>query len=122
MQYLKKFNSQPLAPQARIGKQLVSLMPAIRKAFDLVADGIVDLSIENECLKNKIGSYDEKWLQESKDRLLKQIIIERTANLFTSGIKKTDGKASNKCLIYLIQIYGNQKLTTSFPKEINYRI
>ena len=88
MQYLKDFNSQPLATQARIGEQLVSLIPAIRKTFDLVGDGIIDLSTVNECWKNKIGSYDEKWLQESKDRLLKQIDYERTAKLVMSRMKK----------------------------------
>ena len=41
---LKKFNSQPLATQAREGEQLVSIMPAIKKAFDLMGDDIVELS------------------------------------------------------------------------------
>ena len=30
-----------------------------------MGDDIVDLSTENETLKIKIGSYDEKWLEES---------------------------------------------------------
>ena len=48
------------------GAQLVAMMPAIKKAFNLLGDNIVDLSTENNALKNKIGDYDEKWLQESK--------------------------------------------------------
>ena len=36
-------------------------------------DDIVELHTENESLKNKIGSYDEKWLEETKARLLQQI-------------------------------------------------
>ena len=40
-------------------------MPAIKKAFDILDDDIVELSTENESLKNKIDSYDEKWLDES---------------------------------------------------------
>ena len=35
-------------------------MPAVNKAFDLMGDDIVDLSTENEFLKNKTGSDDEK--------------------------------------------------------------
>ena len=46
-------------------------MPAIKKAFDLMGDAIVELSTENETLKNQIGDYDEKWLEESKAKLLK---------------------------------------------------
>ena len=48
---------------------------------------IVELSTENEALKNKIGSYDEKWLQEPKEKLLKQIDGDNRANLFNSRIK-----------------------------------
>ena len=49
------------------------MMPAFKKAFNLMGDDIVELSTENETLKNKIGSYDEKLLEESKAKLLKQI-------------------------------------------------
>ena len=31
------------------------MMPAIRKAFDLMGDDIVELSTETDALKNKIG-------------------------------------------------------------------
>ena len=61
---LKEFNSRSLQTQAKKGEQLVSLMPSIKKAFNLLGDDIVDLSTENDALKNKIGDYDEKWLQE----------------------------------------------------------
>ena len=67
-------------------------MPAIKKAFDLICDDIVDLSTENETLKNQIGDYDQKWLEESKAKLLKQIDDEKRANLIMSRMKKTDGK------------------------------
>ena len=42
------------------------MMPAIRKAFNLKGDDIVELHAENETLKNKIGSYDKKRPEESK--------------------------------------------------------
>ena len=63
-------------------------MPAIKKAFNLLGDNIVQLSTENDALKNKIGSFDEKWLEESKNKMLKEIDDEKRANLFMSRMKK----------------------------------
>ena len=63
-------------------------MPAFKKAFDLMGDDIVDLHTENETLKNQIGDYDQKWLEESKAKLLKQIDDEKRANLIMLRIKK----------------------------------
>ena len=86
---LKEFNSQFLTTQAKKKReQLVSMMPAIKKAFDLLGDNIVDLSAENDALKNKIGSYDENWLEESKNQMLKQIDDEKRANLIMFRMKK----------------------------------
>ena len=79
IQDLKEFSSQSLTTQAKKGEQLVSMMPAIKKAFNLLGDDIVELSVENESLKNQIGDYDKKWLQESKTKLLKEIDIEKRA-------------------------------------------
>ena len=88
VQDLKEFNSQSLSTQAKKGEHLVSMMPAIKKAFNLLGDDIVELSTENEALKNKNGSHDEKWLEESKAKLLKQIADEKRANLIMSSMKK----------------------------------
>ena len=77
IQDLKEFKRQSLTTQATKGEQLVSMMPANKKAFYLLGDDIVDLSTENDALKNKIGSYDEKWLEESKHKMLKQIDDEK---------------------------------------------
>ena len=88
IQDLKDFNSQSLSTKAAKGEQLVSMIPAIKKAFNLLGDDIVDLSTENDALKNKIGDYDEKWLQESKAKLLKDIDDKKRANLIMSRMKK----------------------------------
>ena len=64
------------------------MMPAIKKPFNLLGDDIVELSTENDALKNKIGSYDEIWLEEPKAMLLKQIDDEKRANLIMSRMKK----------------------------------
>ena len=50
-QNLKEFNSQSLATQVKEAEQLVSMMPAIKKAFDLMGDDIVDLSTKKRCFK-----------------------------------------------------------------------
>ena len=88
IQDLKDFNQQSLSTRAKKGEQLVSMMPAIKEAFTLMGNDIVDLSTENDALKEKIGDYDEKWLQESKEKLLKDIDDEKRANLIMSRMKK----------------------------------
>ena len=60
VQDLKEFNQQSLTAQAKKGEQLVLMMPAIKKAFNLMGDDIVELHTENEALKNQIGDYDQK--------------------------------------------------------------
>ena len=88
MQDLKDFNNQSLTTQAKNGEQLVCMMPAIKKAFNLMGDDIVELSVGNESFKNQIGEYDQKWLEESKAKLLKDIIDEKRANLIMSRMEK----------------------------------
>ena len=92
VQDLKEVTSQSLSNQAKKGEQLVSMMPPIKKAFNLLGDDIVDLSRENAALKNQTGDYDEKWLDESKTKLLKQIDDKKRANLNLSGMKKQMNK------------------------------
>ena len=92
IQDLKDFNQQSLSTRAKKGEQLVSMMPAIKEAFTLMGNDIVDLSTENDALKEKIGDYDEKWLQESKEKLLKDIDDEKRADLIMSRMKKQMNK------------------------------
>ena len=92
IQDLKDFNQQSLSTQAKKGEQLVSMMPAIKKAFNLLGDDIIELSVENDALKNQIGDYDKKWLEESKAKLLKDINDEKRANLIMFRMKKQVNK------------------------------
>ena len=92
IQDLKDFHQQSLSTRAKKGEQLVGMMPAIKEAFTLMGNDIVDLSTENDALKEKIGDYDEKWLQESKEKLLKDIDDEKRANLIMSRMKKQMNK------------------------------
>ena len=92
IQDLKDFNQQSLSTQTKRREQLVSMMPAIKKAFNLLGDDIVELSTENDALKSQIGDYDEKWLQESKDKLLQQIDDKKRADLIMFRMKKQVNK------------------------------
>ena len=124
---LKEFNTQSLTTQAKKGEQVLSLMPAIKRAFNLLGDDILELSTENDALKSKIGSYDEKWLEKSKNKMLKQIDVEKRANLIMSrwqniNFLKLVQLSLYKWLIYLIINCGNPNSMASFLKEIIYRI
>ena len=67
-------------------------MPAIKKPFELMCDDIVELSTENEALKNQIVDYGQKWLEESTAKLLKQTDGEKRAKLNLSRMKKQMNK------------------------------
>ena len=88
MQDLKDFNQQSLSTQAKKGEQLTAMMPAIKKAFNLLGDDIIELSTENDVLKNQIGEYDQKWLEESKAKLLKDIDDKKRTDLIMFRMKK----------------------------------
>ena len=92
IQDLREFNQQSLTTQAKKGEQLTAMMPAIKKAFNVLGDDIIELSTENDVLKNQIGEYDEKWLQESKAKLLKDIDDKKRADLIMSRMKKQMNK------------------------------
>ena len=92
IQDLKDFNQQSLSTQAKKGEQLTSMMPAIKKAFNVLGDDIIELSTENDVLGNQIGKYDQKWLEESKTKLLKDIDDEKRANLIMYRMRKQMNK------------------------------
>ena len=92
IQDLKEFNQQSLSTQAKKGEQLTAMMPAIKKAFNVLGDDIIELSTENDVLKNQIGEYDQKWLEKSKAKLLKDIDDKKRADLIRFRMKKQMNK------------------------------
>ena len=92
IQDLKEFNQQSLSTQAEKGEKLTAMMPAIKKAFNVLGDDIIEFSTENDVLKNQIGEYDDKWLQESKAKLLKDIDDKKRADLVMFRKKKQMNK------------------------------
>ena len=53
VQDLNDFNSQSLATQVKKGEKLVSMMPANKKAFDLMGNDITGFSTESDALEKK---------------------------------------------------------------------
>ena len=92
IQDLKEFNQQSLSTQAKKGEQLTAMMPAIKKAFNVLGDDLIELSAENDVLKNQIGEYDQKWLEESKAKLLIDIDDKKRADLIMFRMKKQMNK------------------------------
>ena len=95
IQDLKDFNQQSLSTQAKKGEQITSMMPAIKKPINVLGDDIIELSTENDVLKNQIGDYNQKWLDESKAKLLKDINDEKRANIIMARMKKQMNKNVN---------------------------
>ena len=125
--FLRDFNQQSLSAQAKKGEQLTLLMPATRKAFNVLGDDKIELSVENDALKNQKGNNDQKWLEESKAKLLKDIIDEKRANIIMSRMKKQMNKKIWKLLLfkwltYLIRNFGKVNLMGSFLEETNCKI
>ena len=92
IQDLKDFNQQSLSTPAEKGEQLTSMMPAIKKAFNVLGDDIIELSTKNDVLKNQIGEYDQKWLEESKVKLSTDIDDEKRASIIMARMKKQMNK------------------------------
>ena len=92
IQDLKDFNQQSLSTQAKKCEQLTSMMPAIKKAFNVLGDDIIELSVENDALQNQTGDYDQKWLDESKAKLLKDINDGKRANIIMTRMKRQMNK------------------------------
>ena len=72
-----------------------------------MVDDIADLSTENETLR-KIGSYDEKLLQESKAKFLKQMDDENIANLIISRKKKQKEKHFKKAYLSYNKLWESE--------------
>ena len=101
---LKNLNSQSLAAQVEKGKHLAFMMPANNEDSDLIGE-VIELSTENESLKNKKSSYDRKWLQESKTKFLKQFNNKKRANLIMSKREKQK-KITNKVCKSTLRLFS----------------
>ena len=73
VQDLKEFNNQYLATQVKKGEQLVSLMPDIKKTFNLMGDDIVELSTEDDALKKLLRSTMVRRIQSKAKMREEQI-------------------------------------------------
>ena len=51
VQNLKEFNAESLSTKTKMGEQLLSMMPAIKKALNLLIHDIVDLHTQKRSFK-----------------------------------------------------------------------
>ena len=66
---LVELNKQNIATQAKKAQELTANQVVYFEAIKIMGDEVFDLGIENETLRDKIGEVDEKWLNESKNKL-----------------------------------------------------
>ena len=66
IQDLKEFNQQSLSTQAKKGEQLTAMMPAIKKAFNVLGDDIIELSTENDVLKIRLVNMTRNGFRNQK--------------------------------------------------------
>ena len=81
VQGIKDFSSQSLSTQAKKGKQLDSMMPAVENICGLNGVETKEIFAENKSLKNEIVSEDEEWLEESEAKSLEHIDDDKKAKL-----------------------------------------
>jgi hypothetical protein len=93
-QVLKEYNEQSLQSQAKKGAQLTAMMPAIKRAFELVRDDNYELVVENNVLRDKIGDVNEEWLETSKKKLLENTGNDEKNKVFLERIKRQQMKLS----------------------------
>ena len=85
--------------------------------FQTISEDIDDLSTENDALKNKIGSYDERCLEESKAKLLKQIDDDERPNLFMSRMQKQMKNAKKLVFVSYIKLCESEFDNFAFEQD-----
>jgi hypothetical protein len=66
---LVELNKQTIATQAKKAEELTVNLVVYNEAIKMMGDEIFDFGVENEALRGKLGEVDEKWLNESKNRI-----------------------------------------------------
>ena len=105
----KEFKSQSLAKQVKTAEQLVSMVSATEKAFDIMGDDMVELFTESEALKIKMCPYDRKWLGKSKTRLLRQFDDKKRTNLIRSKMENEMKKQYLRVEKHSLSVFGTKK-------------
>ena len=69
---LLEFRKENLCNQAKQGEKLVTMMPGIKEAFNILRDDIYELGTENEELKKEIGEENIERVNQNVKKLLKE--------------------------------------------------
>ncbi len=66
---LQVVSKQNIVTQAKKAEELTANQGVLFEAIKIMDYDIFDLGVENNALRGKLGVVDEKWLNESKDRI-----------------------------------------------------
>lgn len=81
-QVLKEFRKENLCNQAKQGEKLVTMMPGIKEAFNILRDDIYELGTENEELKKEIGEENIERVNQNVKKLLKESNNDEVKNRY----------------------------------------
>ena len=88
-------SKQTLVSKAKKAEELIANQIVYGEAIKIMADDIFDLDIENKTLRDKMGEVDEKWLQESKEKMKLTFNDERRNKLILERMKRQMQKAKS---------------------------
>ena len=66
---LVELNNQNISTRAKKAEELTANLVVYNEAIVMMGDEIFELGIENKALRDELGEVDEKWLNESKNRI-----------------------------------------------------
>jgi hypothetical protein len=66
---LQVVSKQNIVTQAKKAEELTANQGVLFEAIKIMDYDIFDLGVENNALRGKLGVVDEKWLNDSKDRI-----------------------------------------------------
>ena len=73
-----------------------------------MGDYIVELSTENNALKNNLGPDDQQWFEKSKAKFLKQIDDGKRAKFIMSRIKKQMENIKKMTYISYVKLWESE--------------
>ena len=68
MQFVKVFGTESWILQAEIRRNIVAIIAANRKGFNILGDEIIEIYAGNTSANQKIRIYDEKLLEELRQK------------------------------------------------------
>src|SRR5215469_10151030 len=67
---LIELNKQNISTRAKKAEELTANLVVYNEAVVMMGDEIFELGVENQALRDQLGEVDDKWLNESKSRIV----------------------------------------------------